>query len=238
MLVSVFDLLGPSGAIWGRVRRGWSGHGDRKEPGVRQEWEPEDAGEIPVPTVSYVAQQVRVAEEEWAAYDWSGRATKRHRMEIRGAFGLRECTEEDQGRLAEWPAVELCGVELNRDRLAEAVVARCREDRMEPPAPGQIVRMVGKAVSTFEERRPSSPPASRPSSPRSPPGRRSRRRCCGAGCCWCCSRWGRTWASSGSRSPASTARARPSCAVSGTCSSTGPTVRGAGAAGQRHLRRP
>lgn len=54
-------------------------------------------------------------------------------------------------------------------------------------------------------------------------GRPYRRRCCGADCCWCCSRWGRTWASSGSRSPASTARARPSCAGYGTCSSTGPT---------------
>ncbi|MGW0579788.1 DUF4158 domain-containing protein, partial [Streptomyces sp. NPDC002920] len=180
----------------GRARRGWSGHDDRKERGVRQEWEPEDlievwtlleedqeglrnksganqlgfalllkffevearfpedAGEIPVPAVSYVAQQVKVAAEEWAAYDWSGRAIKRHRMEIRGAFGFRECTEEDQGQLAEWLAVELCGVELNRDRLAEAVVARCRKDRLEPPAPGQIARLVGRgrAVSTFEER--------------------------------------------------------------------------------------
>ncbi|MEV0695935.1 hypothetical protein [Streptomyces sp. NPDC050388] len=42
---------------------------------------------------------------------------------------------------------------------------------------------------------------------------RSRKRCCGAGCCWCCSRWERTWASSGARSPASTARARPSRAA-------------------------
>ena len=113
---------------------------------------PEDAGEIPVPAVSYVAQQVKVPAEEWATYDWSGRAIKRHRMEIRGAFGFRECTEEDQGQLAEWLAVELCGVELNRERLAEAVVARCRKDRLEPPAPGQIARLVGRAVSTFEER--------------------------------------------------------------------------------------
>ncbi|MFF6888945.1 DUF4158 domain-containing protein [Streptomyces sp. NPDC012421] len=81
---------------------------------------PEDAGEIPVPTVSYVAQQVKVLAEEWAAYDWAGRAIKRHRTEIRGAFGFRECTKEDQAQLAEWLAVELCGVELNRDRLVEA----------------------------------------------------------------------------------------------------------------------
>ncbi|MFD9286416.1 DUF4158 domain-containing protein [Streptomyces mirabilis] len=113
---------------------------------------PEDAGEIPTPAVSYAAQQVKVPAEEWPSYDWSGRAIKRHRMEIRGAFGFRECSEEDQAQLAEWLAVELRGVELNRDRLAEAVVARCRKDRLEPPAPGQIARLVGKAVSTFEER--------------------------------------------------------------------------------------
>lgn len=53
---------------------------------------------------------------------------------------------------AEWLAVELCGVELSRDRLAEAVMARCRKDRLEPPTPGRIARLVGSAVSTFEER--------------------------------------------------------------------------------------
>ncbi|MFE3717205.1 DUF4158 domain-containing protein [Streptomyces cyaneofuscatus] len=113
---------------------------------------PEGSEEIPVPAVSYVAQQVKVPAEEWSAYDWTGRAIKRHRMEIRGAFGFRECTEEDQAHLAEWLAVELCGVELSRDRLAEAVVARCRKDRMEPPTPGRIARLAGSAVSTFEER--------------------------------------------------------------------------------------
>lgn len=59
--------------------------------------------------VAYVAQQVKVPAEEWAAYDWAGRAIKRHPVEIRGAFGFRECTEEDQTQLAEWLAVELCG---------------------------------------------------------------------------------------------------------------------------------
>ncbi|MFJ4429050.1 DUF4158 domain-containing protein [Streptomyces bobili] len=113
---------------------------------------PENAGEIPALAVAYVAQQVKVPAEEWAAYDWAGRAIKRHRVEIRGAFGFRECTEEDQAQLAEWLAVELCGVELSRERLAEAVVARCRKDRLEPPAPGQIARLVGKAVNPFEER--------------------------------------------------------------------------------------
>ncbi|MGA5471713.1 DUF4158 domain-containing protein [Streptomyces arboris] len=113
---------------------------------------PESPGEIPAPAVSYVAQQVKVPAEEWAGYDWQGRAIKRHRVEIRAAFGFRECTAEDQTQLAEWLAAELCGVELNRDRLAEAVVVRCQGDRMEPPTSGRIARLVGSAVTAFEER--------------------------------------------------------------------------------------
>ncbi|MFJ5048267.1 DUF4158 domain-containing protein [Streptomyces sp. NPDC088719] len=112
---------------------------------------PEDVVEIPVPAVPYVAQQVKPA-GEWAAYDRSGRAINRPRVEIRGAFGFRECTAEDQVQLADWLAAELRGEELHRDRLAEAVVARCRGDRMEPPTPGRIARLVGSAVTTFEER--------------------------------------------------------------------------------------
>lgn len=69
----------------------------------------------------------------------------------RSAFGFRECTTDDQARLSEWPADELCGVELNRDRLAQAVVARCRNERPEPPAPAKVARLVASAVNRFEE---------------------------------------------------------------------------------------
>ncbi|WP_329461171.1 hypothetical protein [Streptomyces sp. NBC_01431] len=43
---------------------------------------PEDAGEISVPAVSCIAQQVEVPEEEAPFTTWSGRAIKRHRMKI------------------------------------------------------------------------------------------------------------------------------------------------------------
>ncbi|GAA2271539.1 hypothetical protein GCM10010430_66750 [Kitasatospora cystarginea] len=104
---------------------------------------PEVAAEVPTVAVAYVAQQVKVPVEEWVSYDWQGKAIQRHRGEIRDAFGFRAGTEEDQERLAEWLTAELCPVELSRDRLAEAVVARCRNDLIEPPAPGQIRRLKG-----------------------------------------------------------------------------------------------
>jgi hypothetical protein len=111
---------------------------------------PEATKEVPTAAVSYVAQQVKVSAEEWAAYDWQGRTATRHRTEIREAFGFRESTEEDQENLAEWLTAELCGVEMSRDRLAEAVVARCRNDHIEPPAPAKVRRLVAKAVKDFD----------------------------------------------------------------------------------------
>ncbi|MGW4889963.1 Tn3 family transposase [Streptomyces murinus] len=113
---------------------------------------PESAGEIPEPVVSYVAQQVKVPAGEWTSYDWAGRAITRHRSEIRAAYEFRESTEEDQAALAEWLSAELCPVELSRERLAAAVVTRCRNDRIEPPAPAKVDRLVGRAIRAFEER--------------------------------------------------------------------------------------
>ncbi|GAA0699904.1 Tn3 family transposase [Kitasatospora atroaurantiaca] len=113
---------------------------------------PESAEEVPDAAVAYLAQQVKVPAEEWAEYDWQGRAATRHRAEIRTAFGFRESTEDDQEKLAEWLTGELCPVELSRERLAEAVVARCRNDHIEPPAPAKVRRLVGKAVKTFDAR--------------------------------------------------------------------------------------
>ncbi|WP_443729312.1 DUF4158 domain-containing protein [Sphaerisporangium perillae] len=95
---------------------------------------PESAKEMPAAAVEYVAQQVKVPAGAWADYDWQGDRIKRHRKEIREAYGFRANTEEDQDRLAEWLAAELCPVELSRDRLAAAVVAQCRNGRLELPA--------------------------------------------------------------------------------------------------------
>nr|WP_239085067.1 DUF4158 domain-containing protein [Streptomyces halstedii] len=113
---------------------------------------PESAREVPAAAVEYVAQQVKVPAAAWAEYDWQSKAIQRHRGEIRAAYGFRANTEEDQDRLAAWLATELCPVKLSRDRLAAAVVARCRNDHVEPPAPGQVRRLVGKAVKDFEKR--------------------------------------------------------------------------------------
>jgi TnpA family transposase len=113
---------------------------------------PDRADEVPASAVTYVAHQVGVAPDRFAAYDWSGRTIKRHRMEVRTLFGFRECTQADQDKLTAWLSSELCGIEFARERLIGAVVARCRAEHMELPAEGQVNRLVGSAMRSFDER--------------------------------------------------------------------------------------
>jgi len=61
------------------------------------------------------------------------------------ALGFREATVGDEDKLAGWLAEQDCPVELSEDRLREAMVARCRAEHIEPPAPSRFDRVVGTA---------------------------------------------------------------------------------------------
>ncbi len=69
---------------------------------------------------------------------------------MREAFGFRESTRGDEDKLAGWLAEEVCPVELRNEQLREALLVRCRVERIEPP--GRIDRIVGSARATFEQR--------------------------------------------------------------------------------------
>jgi hypothetical protein len=78
--------------------------------------------------------QEPVDEAEVAADDSNdGRSIKYHRAEIRAAFGYREFTLADEPRLAAWLAIEVCPSELCQSSLTEALLIRCRPERIEPP---------------------------------------------------------------------------------------------------------
>lgn len=111
---------------------------------------PRHPGEVPLAAVQYLAEQVKVDPGLFAAYSWSGRTIEYHRAQIREALGFREASREDEDRLTAWLAEEVCPVELSEERLREAVLARCRAERIEPL--GRIDRVLGTARATFERR--------------------------------------------------------------------------------------
>ena len=110
---------------------------------------PRHAGELPRPAVSYVASQVSVATDTLADYDWAGRTNRYHRAQIRRAFGFREATVGDEDKLVTW-LVEVCPVELSLERQREALLARCRAQRIEPPSPGRVERIIASAQESCE----------------------------------------------------------------------------------------
>lgn len=107
--------------------------------------------EVPAAAVVYMAGLVKVDAALFSKYSWQGSTIEYHRAQVRGAFGTRPPTELDEEKWTRWLAGEVCPVETSRDRLAEALLRRCRSSKVEPPAAGQIERIVASAARRHEE---------------------------------------------------------------------------------------
>lgn len=98
-----------------------------------------------------MARQVGVAAAEFVAYDLASRTAKRHRGEIRRYTGFRECSVADADKLIDWLARHVAESERREDRVAEALLARCRAELIEPPAPGRVTQVVRSALYRSEQ---------------------------------------------------------------------------------------
>jgi TnpA family transposase len=112
---------------------------------------PQQAQEIPLVVVDYVARQVGVAPEKYSKYDWQGRTIKYHRAQIREFFGFREATVVDAKAMTNWLAQQVLAYDLKPEHLESAAIARARELKIEPPTKERLERMVRSAIHTFEK---------------------------------------------------------------------------------------
>lgn len=103
---------------------------------------PRHAGEIPPAAVEYVSRQMGL-DDVGSRLEVSGRSAERHRAQIRAALGFRVFGRGDEDKMISWLAEQVCPSELNADRQREAVLARCRAERLEPP--GRMDRIIGAA---------------------------------------------------------------------------------------------
>ena len=107
--------------------------------------------EVPPAVVRYLGSLVKVDPALYARYPWTGRSIKYHKAHIRRVYGTRPPTEDDEDRWARWLAKEICPAETSRDRLAAALRRRCRSEKVEPPAPGQVERVVASGCRQFDD---------------------------------------------------------------------------------------
>lgn len=104
---------------------------------------PRHAGEVPPAAVDYVGRQLGLDAGRVGRLEVVGRSVERHRAQIREALGFRVFTRGDEDKMIAWLAERVCPSELNEDRQREAVLARCRSERVEPP--GRMDRILGSA---------------------------------------------------------------------------------------------
>ncbi|MCA1679964.1 MAG: DUF4158 domain-containing protein, partial [Actinobacteria bacterium] len=113
---------------------------------------PTHAGELPQAAIDYVARLVKVPVAELGRYAWSGRTIEYHRAQIRSERGFREASGDDERRMADWLAGELCPVELDENRLCDDLLPRFREQQVEPPGHSRLERILNSGRAQFERR--------------------------------------------------------------------------------------
>src|SRR6266699_1335860 len=113
---------------------------------------PAQKQDIPPIVIVHLSQQLGVVPEKIIPYDWEGRTIKAHRAAMRAFLGVHEATLADEEALVEW----LCNEVLAEQRQEEALIAsfstRCKEQRIDPPTPDRVRRLVHTAIHRFDER--------------------------------------------------------------------------------------
>ncbi|MCY9783170.1 Tn3 family transposase [Nocardiopsis sp. EMB25] len=112
---------------------------------------PRGQAEFPDEVVGFVARQVKVTAADFGFYEWSGRTIEYHRKQIRDHLGFRVCGVADADKLTDWLAANVAHAERSADRVREELLKHCFAERIEPPTPDRIMRMVRSALSTAEE---------------------------------------------------------------------------------------
>jgi len=112
---------------------------------------PRGRSELPQEAVDFVARQMQVPVGDLGFYEWSGSTVEYHRAQIRQHLGYRECGVADAERLTAWLAEHVTLAERSPERVREELLARCRGERLEPPAGSRIDRIVRSALRLGEQ---------------------------------------------------------------------------------------
>ena len=106
--------------------------------------------DVPRAVVDFVAKQIALPYETFAAYPWSGRTIEAHRAQIRAALGFREPTLADAQEISAWLRRHALPRERNEDRLLESAREAYRLRGVEPPTPDRLLRLIRSAVRAYE----------------------------------------------------------------------------------------
>ena len=107
--------------------------------------------EVPKTVITFIGNQLGIPYEQYLRYNWSGRTIKSHRTQIRAFLGFRTATRQDEQELREWLLHHLLPLGSQFEQLKELVYQRLRAERIEPPTPEQVERLIHSAAHSFEK---------------------------------------------------------------------------------------
>ena len=107
--------------------------------------------DVPPVVILHLAQQLDLAPEKIIPYDWEGRSIKAHRAAIRRFLDVHEATLADEEAVVEWLCQQVLAEQRQEDALIASVYTRCKDERIEPPTPDRVRRLVHTAIHRFDE---------------------------------------------------------------------------------------
>ncbi len=113
---------------------------------------PTDKAEVPTLVIRYLAEQLKIDPNRLENYDLAGRTIKAHRVLIRDFLGFREATLSDQKALKIWLKDQVLAYELKIESLLDAATTHLRWQKIEPPTPERLERLVRSVIHSFEEK--------------------------------------------------------------------------------------
>ncbi len=101
--------------------------------------------------VTYLAQQVGVSPEEYAAVDWSERTQRQHRAQVHEYCGFRVFGAQDEPAFVAWLSERVTTPNPEAEALKLAGYDHLRTEHIEPPQPERLRRLLREAVRQREQ---------------------------------------------------------------------------------------
>jgi hypothetical protein len=111
---------------------------------------PQHPVEVPKVVVHFIAQQLKLTEEDYRRYPWSGGRFKAHRNQIRSFLGFRPIAQSDKPLMKTWLMEDVLPLGLSFEALKAQVYQRFRQLKIEPPVWKQLERLIRSAARAHE----------------------------------------------------------------------------------------
>ena len=113
---------------------------------------PERQDEVAAGIVAFVAKQVGVAPEVYFEEDWSERTQRLQRAQVRDHCGFHAFRAEDEAVLVQWLSERVVSPNPDEEVLKVAAYEHLRSQRLEPPGPDRLRRLLSAAVDRRKQR--------------------------------------------------------------------------------------